>query len=84
MLFVWRSWDSPTHFGGDWGCVPLAWVAFLDGLGIFVDGSFFLPVMRCICFLTCRLSLLVFRACVASCGGRVAINFVEGGNRNLA
>ena len=26
-------------------------------------------VMRCISFMTCGLSLLVFRACIGSCGG---------------
>ena len=42
-----------------------------------------MPVIRYICFPMCLIWLLVFKACVGSCGGGVAIGCVGGKNRIL-
>ena len=41
--------------GGDWGCVPLTYVGFIDGLGspLSLLELVFMLVMRYICFPTC-------------------------------
>ena len=42
---MWRIWDYPTHFDGDWGCVLWAYVGFLDGLGSSLQEVVFVQVI---------------------------------------